>query len=101
MWREILRALLAILVLVPGLALGQTGEVPMRLPESSTDAVGGSALVAEEQIDATRYLPAAAEGSDNSQFTAADQPAPTPVEQRLMAVEKELQDMRIAQDAQK
>jgi len=101
MWRDISRALLAILVLVPGLALGQTGEVPMRLPESSTDAVGGSALVAEEQIDATRYLPAAAEGSDNSQFTAADQPAPTPVEQRLMAVEKELQDMRIAQDAQK
>jgi phosphate-selective porin OprO/OprP len=101
MWREILRALLAVLVLVPGLALGQTGEAPVRLPESSADAVGGSALVAEEQIDATRFLPAAADGSDNAQFTAADQAAPTPVEQRLMAVEKELQDMRIAQDAQK
>src|SRR4029079_11444065 len=47
------------------------------------------------------FLPAATEGSDNSQFTAADQVPPTSVEQRLMAMEKELQDLRIAQDAQK
>ena len=105
-------ALVAALVLFQNLALAQYEAGPVRLPETSVPDAGttdgtsapfpGSLAERQGAVETPPPYAVAGESNEgNSQFVAADQTPSTPVEQRLLTMEKELQDIHAAQDAQK
>jgi phosphate-selective porin OprO/OprP len=110
MLQRSLGAVLAAILLAPGIAMAQIGESPIRLPEAAADEFGSgqtsstpySAASSEGQVVVPGSIPPAAVGSeDPAQFVAADQLQQAPVEQRLLTMEKEWKAFQAAQDAQK
>lgn len=110
MLQRSLGAVLAAILLAPGLAAAQTGESPIRLPEAREGEFGSgqvtstpySAAPSGGQVVVPGSIPPAADGSEApSQFVAADQLQQAPVEQRLLTMEKEWHAFQAAQDAQK